>query len=448
MTPFQSSTVPENKRRTGAVIALCAMLVLFDGYDLILYGNVVPSLRAEPGWNLTPQDAGRIGSAVLVGMLVGALLAGTLADRLGRRIVIVTSMIWFSLSMLVCALAPNPAVFELSRALGGIGLGALLPTVMAYVIEFAAPKRRSMTVSLAASGYLVGGILAGVLGLMLIQSHGWRSMFWIGALPVLLTPLVIKWLPESPDWLNQRGRTEEAERIAHRYGIPLDPPAVRAVSTNSLQTLFSREYLTRTLSLWGIAFCSLLLSYGMVAWLPSIMTQLGYSLQSALLFSVILNVGAAAGGFTASWFADRGSGPKYVVMVLFILGGLAIFALGLALGQVAMYLLVLVAGAGTLGAQMLVNSLIGSTYPTAARATGTGWALGIGRIGGILGPILGGFLLGTGLPPQTSFYVFAVVAALGTILVLPIVYRDRRVRQARDEETTHGDLAPALAKDV
>lgn len=446
MTPFQSSTLHENKRRTGPVIALCAMLVLFDGYDLILYGNVVPSLLAEPGWNLKPQDAGRIGSAVLVGMLVGALLAGTLADRLGRRVVIVTAMIWFSLSMLVCAIAPNPAAFELSRALGGIGLGALLPTVMAYVIEFAAPKRRSMAVSLAASGYLAGGILAGVLGLILIQSHGWRSMFWIGAIPVLLTPLVIKWLPESPDWLKLRGRTEEAGRIAHRYGINLDQTTAGAVSMNSLQTLFSREYLSRTLSLWGIAFCSLLLSYGMVAWLPSIMTQLGYSLQSALLFSVVLNLGAAAGGFMASWFADRGSGPKYVVMVLFILGGAAIFALGLALGQLAMYLLVLVAGAGTLGAQMLVNSLIGSTYPTSARATGTGWALGIGRIGGILGPILGGFLLGSGLPPETSFYAFAVVAALGALLVLPIVFRDNRVRSLGgvEEATQAGDPASAV----
>lgn len=149
MTPSPDSGLPEIKRRSGAIIVLCAMLVLFDGYDLILYGNVVPSLLAEPGWNLKPQDVGRIGSSVLVGMLVGALLAGTLSDRLGRRVVILTAMIWFSLSMLVCALAPNPAVFELSRALGGIGLGALLPTVMAYVIEFAAPKRRSMAVSLA-----------------------------------------------------------------------------------------------------------------------------------------------------------------------------------------------------------------------------------------------------------------------------------------------------------
>lgn len=414
-----SSTVRGARSGSPLIVALCGVLILFDGYDLVVYGNIVPALLAEPGWDLTPVDAGRIASLTTVGMAVGALLAGALADRFGRRRVIVASLVVFSLSMAACALAPDAVTFEVLRAVGGLGLGAMFPSATALVVEFARPGRQAMSYSLAFFGYLIGGVAAAALGLVLIEPFGWRVMFWIGAAPLLLLPVLLRMLPESPSWLVARGRTEEATAIVERFNLDrarLAPPAepAGAEGRSRVAAVFAQDYRFATALLWLVQFCSLFLVFGMVTWLPTMMRGIGYTLGAALTFALILNVGGAIGAVLGARGADR-RGPKGAVVALFATGVAGLVVLALQPPSAVAFVLVALAGAGTLGAQILVNTFAASLYPVASRGSGLGWALGVGRIGAVVGPVVFGALLAAEGGAVTAFYVLAAVAAAGAV---------------------------------
>ncbi|RNL87548.1 MFS transporter [Halostreptopolyspora alba] len=440
---MKASTDPTPPRGSTLVLVLCGVLILFDGYDLVVYGNVVPALLAEPGWGLTEVDAGRIASLTLVGMSVGALLAGLLADRFGRRRVIMMSVLVFSTSMAACALATLPLLFEVARALGGVGLGAMFPSATALIMEFARPGRQAMSYSLAFFGYLIGGIAAAGLGMLLIEQFGWRTMFWIGAVPLLLFPVLLRHLPESPAWLVSRGRREEAHRIAERSGLDTAPLVPRPAGGSTWSAVFAPGYRTATVTLWLIQFCSLLLVTGMVTWLPSMMHQIGYSLGFALGFVLILNCGAAIGAVVAARSADR-IGAKKPVVALFVLGGAGLFILALQPQPLIAFALIAVAGAGTLGAQILVNAFGASLYPDAVRGSGLGWALAVGRTGAIAGPVVFGAVMATDSGAITNFYVLAGIGVLGALLAacLPLTPAAREAISRMRRETRKTAVPP------
>jgi MFS transporter, AAHS family, benzoate transport protein len=400
------TTLLNKPPRAGAVVAVCAAMILFDGYDLIIYGNVAPALAAE--WGLVPGDIGRIGAVALVGMLIGALVAGTLSDRLGRRKIVLTSLTWFSAAMAVCALAPTAQVFEIARFAGGIGLGALFPTVTALVTEVSPAGKKAVNYSLTLFGYMAGGILAGVLALLLLEPLGWRSLFWVGALPVLMLPLAWKLVPESQAWQQARAQKPSASG---------QEPATRSEKLPTLGSLFAKGQKRNTLLAWILLFCTLLLTYGMVNWLPSIMVGMGYEIRSALLLSLTLNAGAALGAYLAARASDKLT-PKPVVITMFLIGAVAVSTLTVVPAGLGIYAVMLAAGCGTIGTQVLVNVLVSSLYSDRIRGTGLGWALGVGRLGAICGPLIGGFMLTAGLIPQTNFYVFAGVAVIGAIVTV------------------------------
>lgn len=412
------------RRSTWGIVALCGLLIMADGYDLVVYGNVVPALLTDPVWQITPAAAGQIASAVLVGMLLGALGAGILADRIGRRRLVIAAAMWFSASMVACALAPSPELFAAFRALGGLGLGAMFPVVTAVIMEFAPSGRKALAYTLSFVGYLAGGVIAGVLGIVIIAEFGWRWMFWIGAFPILLLPLILLALPESPAWLAARGREQEAHAIADRYGISVEAQSAPRPPRGAI---FRDGYLSKTLINWALLFCSLMLVGGMISWLPGILVSLGYDLRSALVFAVVLNAGAVVGALVGSRFADRGA-SGLTVMALFLLGAVALGTMATGPNVAVMFVLIAFAGAGTLGTQILVNVIVGSTYPTLMRGTGLGWGLAVGRIGMILGPIVAGALLSSSLPPQASFWFFAAVGLAGAVVSVPFVARQRGAR--------------------
>lgn len=409
------SIVKERARSPNMIVALCGLLILFDGYDLIVYGAVAPALLREGSWALTPGMVGRAASITLFGMLLGALVAGTLADRIGRRKVIIGSLVSFSLMMTGSGVAPNFLVFECTRFLAGLGLGALFPTVTALIIEFSPPERKATAYSTALLGYLMGGVLSGILGILLIQTYGWRPLMIIGGAPIVLLPLILRLIPESPEWLASKDRQADANRIASQYGLPNPIPRPASTRQAGIRSLFSEGRLLPTLNAWGIHFCSLLLTFGMVNWLPTIMNKMGYDLGSALLFSVTLNAGAAVGLLIGARLADRGN-VRVVVSVMFALGACAIWLLTQVDQGLQVYGLVAAAGTGTIGTQILANVLVGNLYPVEIRGTGLGFSLGIGRIGGMIGPAIGGAVLGAGLAPQWNFYIFATVGAVGSVL--------------------------------
>ncbi|WP_202550910.1 aromatic acid/H+ symport family MFS transporter [Streptomyces sp. SID8352] len=411
------------------VVIICFACIVLDGYDLIVYGTVVPVLLKDDTWNLTPAEAGAIGSYTFIGMLVGTLAVGTITDLVGRRKVLLLCLVWLSAGMVLCALAPTPTAFGALRFLTGIGLGGLAPTTIALTLEFAHPRYRSLTNALMFCGYSVGGILAALIALPTVPALGWRTMFWIGAAPVLLlAPLAFFLLPESPSFLAARERRARPKpgtgtsRTADGAGGREDTAPGGTGRLEPLRALFTRGNRRPTL-LFGIGMAiGMLLIYGLNTWLAQIMTQGGYSFGSALLFVLALNAGAILGTPVAGAIADR-LGDRRVTVTMFLVAALCIFLLSLPLPISVRLLLVAIAGAGTIGTTIQVSSFIGKRYATENRATALGWALSVGRLGAILGPAYGGRVIGSDWGFRANFYAFAIPALLGALAMWAIPRR-------------------------
>jgi MFS transporter, AAHS family, benzoate transport protein len=447
--PENTRTTEERRRRSVLwVVALSTAALVFDGYDLVVYGTIVPTLLGDPSQlgPLTPAQAGTLGSYALVGVLVGALVAGAVGDRIGRRRVVVVNLAWFSIGMAATALAPTVGTFALFRFFTGIGVGALVATVGALVAEFAPAEQRNRLNAVVYSGVPAGGVLASLVAMVAGDAVGWRGLLWIGALPlVTLLPLALLRLPESPRWLASRGRLAEAAAVADRTGIALDPAPAAATAPAQAPVRYGFAALVRrplalpTLLLGTMSFAGLLLTYGLNTWLPQIMTDNGYGPSASLAFLLVLNLGAISGGLLASWSADR-VGAKRVIVVTFVLAALSLALLPAQLPLAVLLLGVAVAGVGTIGTQVLVYGLVANYYPTRARAAGVAWCAGFGRLGGIVGPVLGGVLVGAGLGGTTAFFLFAGVALLGALVTALVP----RARQA-DTEPVVASPAPASA---
>lgn len=393
-------------RTTGdrAVLLLCFLVLTLEGYDLIVFGSTVPALLAYGPWALEPARVGLLGSVAVAGMLVGALVAGVVTDVVGRRRVLLWSVALFSASMAACAAAPTVETFFAARFVVGLGAGALLPTVVALVIETAAPARRNLTVAAAFAGTGAGGALAGLVALGFVPDGYFRPVYLIGGLPaLLLVPALARYLPESAAFLAARqehGRRPAQESLLHR-----------------LRSLFEDGLAVPTIVFWVVTFLNLLVLFGTNTWLPSLMTAAGFGVSSALTFLLVLNLGAVVGAVLASLVADR-TGPRPVVAGAFTAAAAAFVTLSFHPPTVVVYLLVAVAGFGATGTQILVNAYVGGTYPPDRRATGLGMSLGVGRLGGILGPTAGGYLVAAELSQRANFVAFAVPALVAAVLVV------------------------------
>ncbi|TQM14352.1 MFS transporter [Pseudonocardia kunmingensis] len=417
-----STDTPSSTSSRFLVVALCCVTIVIDGYDLIVYGTVVPTLvDGSAEWTLTAPQAGRIGAYALVGMLIGAMVIGTITDVVGRRRIMLGCIAWFSVAMALAAAAPTPELFGAARFVAGIGLGGVVPTAIALTIEYAHPRHRSTTNAVMFSGYSIGGIAAALVAIMVIPSLGWRAMFWIGAaLGALLLPVAWRLLPESASYLLARGREAEARALADRFGLTLEQPAAPAEdagAASTLKRLVAPNLVRGTLLFWLGTGVGLLLVYGLNTWLAQIMREAGYPLGSALAFLLVLNLGAIVGTPLLGAVADR-VGSKPVTVGMFLVAALCIFLLSVPLPAPLLFVLVGVAGACTIGTTILVNAYTAAYYPVDMRATGLGWALGVGRLGAILGPLYGGAVLASGWGIEANFYAFAVPALLGALAML------------------------------
>lgn len=415
--------------RVIGIFVLCWATILFDGYDLLVYGVTLPELVRDPDWRLGAAQAGTIGSLALGGMLIGALTVGTVTDISGRRKAIIACQIAFSVFMGLAAFAPNAETFGACRFLSGLALGGVMPTAVALTLEYAAPKRRGFTYSVMYTGYSVGGILAAALAIPLVPAFGWRACYLVGALPLItLAPLSMVFLPESVAFLRAKGRDMEAAAIAERLGLLPETLAVQRPSErthtdqgrlSSLGLLFRRDYLRTTLLLWATTFMGLLLVYGLATWIPEIMRKSGYELGPSLLTAVALNIGAIIGTIIGGHYGDR-LGLRAILLVSFACAAVANVVLSLRPSFEINLIAIGVAGFGSIGTAILMNAFVASFYPTTSQATAVGWALGVGRVGGILGPIVGGLIAGMALPVSANFYVFGIAAVVGggTLLLI------------------------------
>jgi MFS transporter, AAHS family, benzoate transport protein len=421
------------RRRTVVwVVGLATVGLMFDGYDLVVYGTVVSTFLRNPAeiGRVTPALAGALGSYALIGVLVGALLAGTVGDIIGRRKVLLFAYAWFSIGMGVTTLTHTATLFGLMRFVTGLGVGALVATTGALVAEFAPPGKKNLCNAITYSGVPLGSLLAAFLAILLLSTIGWRGMFWIGALPlVTLLPLAYFKMPESPAWLAARGRVDEARGISERTGVPI-PEAATVTAAGARERvgfagLFGREYVSPTLLLGFMSATGLVLVYSLNTWLPELMRRAGFNAKGSLAFLLVLNGGAVIGALIGSRVADR-FGPKPVVASCFLIGALSIAVLTVSLPLGILLAFVAIVGLGTSGTQTLIYGFVANYYRTNVRGAGVSWCAGFGRLGGVAGPLLGGFLIGAGLALNSIFYVLAALALLGMVLTLLVPHARRR----------------------
>ncbi|MGZ2747282.1 MFS transporter [Burkholderia stagnalis] len=412
----------------GVVLFWCALIIVFDGYDLAVAGIALPAIMKEMGVN--PAQAGFMVSSALFGMMFGNIVFGTIAERIGRRWAIAACLTLFSVFTAAAGLAPTPALFGAARFLAGIGIGGVMPNVIAQMTEYSPRRVRSTLVTLMFSGYSVGGMLAAVMGKGMIEAYGWQSVFVAAGAPVLLVPLLVKWMPESLPFLIRRGRTDELARIARRldpayrrqpgdcYVVPREDKAGSA----PVRQLFDDGRGFSTVMFWIACFMCLFMVYALSSWLTRLMAGAGYSLGSALTFVLVLNAGAMVGAIGGGWLADRFP-IKAVLVSMYLLTAVSITLLGYQVPTALLFVLVGLAGATTIGTQIVNCAYAGQFYPMAIRSTGIGWTLGMGRGGAILAPIVIGALVGIELPLEQNFMAIGLPALAAAVAVGLIDHR-------------------------
>lgn len=396
-------------------------ILLADGYDLMVYGSVIPSLMDE--WSMSSSVAGLIGSLTLIGGLVGNLLFGVAADMMGRKKSIIICLAGFSVFTFLCGFAIGVVDFAIYRFIAGIALGGVMPIVVSLTSEYAPKSVRSMMVGVASTGFAVGGILVALVGSSIITNFGWQWMFYLGGIPLLFIPFIIKTLPDSLGHYMKRNDREKIvsvlQKIEPSYQPSKEDEFIAEKAKHSgvpIADLFKEKRARSTISFWVSTFCLLLMVYGLGTWLPQLMVASGYALQSSLTFLLALNFGAMFGQIGGGLLADK-NGSKKVLMMMFITGAVALALFGLSFQAIVLYFLAAVAGSCTTGGQAVNNAYASEFYPAHMRSTGVGWALGIGRFGAIVGPMIGGFVLDSSLPLYANFLVFAIPGLIAAVAI-------------------------------
>ncbi|AKK02848.1 MFS transporter [Corynebacterium epidermidicanis] len=425
----------KHRRSVYGVVAIMFLAMIFDGYDIVVYGAILPTLMADPSQigQLNPTIAGTLGSNTMIGIMIGALGAGAIGDRIGRRMMMLVAFAWFSIGMAAGAFATTITFFGATRLFTGLALGVITAGGGAVIAEFAPPARKNMFNAIGYVGIPAGGVVASMFAIWFQDIIGWRGLFLIGASPILfLLPLAIYMLPESPRWLTAMGRADKARAICTKFDFPETQfVAEKVVVTDTGQkekigfgAIFSGRYLVPTLLIGTMSFMAIMAVYGLNTWLPHIMKANGMSSSASLYTLVALNFGAAVGALACSKVADV-IGPKPVITFTFATAAICMFAMPYLTIPALMYTAVALTGMGVTGTQILIYGMTSNFYPTRARQAGMSWSSGFGRLGGIVGPSLGGVLITMGLGASDAFMVFAVATVIGAVCMILTPLKNR-----------------------
>jgi len=405
-------------RPTLTVVILCAAVALLDGLDTQLISLAAPAMG--PDLHLEPSRFGTVFGIGLFGGLIGATVAGMIGDRVGRKPLVVFGVLVFGVITLVTPSVGSVGALETVRFFTGIGLGAALPGIISLASEYAPAKSRATIVGAMFCGFPMGAVIGGVVANWLIPAHGWHSVFYVGGVvPLLLLPLLMFRLPESARFLAARGDGVSAARTLERLGIPAGGAGTRdedpAANRSPVTALFKEGRGPGTVLLWAAMFLTLLMTYFLVTWLPSVAVAAGA--DSGLLAVSTLNLGGILGCLVIGRLAHRSRAPL-VIGAAYTLGAVAVALIGWATTSDSMLLVVtFVAGLLSLGAQMYTIPLISQFYDTSHRATGVGWSMGWGRLGGITGPVAGGWLIAAKLTTSSLFLLAGGVSLCAALVV-------------------------------
>jgi AAHS family 4-hydroxybenzoate transporter-like MFS transporter len=405
------------------VYVLCGLCLIMDGFDVQSWGYVAPSLFAE--WGI-PSAVGRVASFTLTGVLIGSLLLSMLADKIGRRPVLIGATLYFSALTLITARVTSLEQLLIVRFIAGLGLGAIMPNAVALVGEYSPRRSRVMAMLVVSNGFTIGAALAGFIATYLIPRFGWRSVFYFGGtVPLAIGLLMFVGLPESLQFLTLHNKKlDSVRRWLKRVepAVTIGPDTRFTVNEEQKKgvpiiTLFHEGRAVGTLLLWTMQFMNLMNLYFLSTWLPTIARGMGMATTAALMVGTMFQTGGAVGSVAIGWPIQR-YGFFGVLIACFLGASLTIGLVGQpGLTAAMLFVIVFIAGFGILGGQAGNNALAATYYPTDLRSTGVGAALGVGRIGSILGPSIAEFMRPR-YTTQQLFLVFAVPAFLSAVAVL------------------------------
>ncbi|MBR0835671.1 MFS transporter [Bradyrhizobium manausense] len=426
------------------ILVLCAWIALLDGFDTQAIAYVAPVIAEQ--WGIAMAGFGPIFGAGLAGLAVGAFVLSPAADRFGRKSVILLSVLLFGIFALVTARATTLNELLVFRFLTGLGLGGAMPNIVALTSEYAPKRMRALLIAIMFCGFPLGSTIGGLISAPLIGAFGWQAVFVVGGVLPLLTLIVLfVWLPESIRYLLTRDVADQ--RIA-KLLARLDPSISATAPTRyvvhgsqasgfPVTKLLAEGRASMTVLLWIAFFMNLLVMYFLVNWMPSLLKASGLPLNIAILSTAVLNAGGVVGAIVLGRFVDR-------LDPYLVLGGAysasALFITGIAFGSANVWTLMIstfLAGFGVVGAQIGMNALAAGLYPTEIRSTGVGWALGVGRIGSIIGPVAGGVLLGFGWTAQSVVLTAAAPALLAGLAVIALRRREPSLKLVPSAATLH-----------
>ncbi|WP_428909769.1 MFS transporter [Niallia sp. Krafla_26] len=417
------------------------IIMMFEGYDVVIYGATIPFLKES--WGISDIVAGSIGSYTTIGTAIGAVIFGLYSDRFERKRIIILTTVMFSLFTMLSGFAPNATFFTVCRVIAGLGFGGAMPNVASLISEYAPLKFRAAIISFIFCGYSVGAMGASFIGQAVLPDFGWQPVYWIGAIPLFLLPLMVKAIPESLEYLLTNKQHNRIAKIVDKI-----QPSVTAtldftfkkkakVKKSPISALFTKKYAISTMMFWLSCFCTFILMYSLNTWLPTLMLQTGYNLSSSLMFVAVLQIGSIVGTLILGNVIQK-VGYKKVLIPLYFVGAVSLTLIGFSTNLYLAYFLIFLIGAATVGLQNMSNAFVANYYPVDIRSAALGSTMAFGRIGSIVAPTYVAVLLTMNLQPQLNFMLIGIAAIFGMIAMFFINDKaaDYQTDQQLDESNT------------
>ncbi len=377
------------------IILICFLCNMLDGMDVLIISYTAPAIAKA--WSISPANLGIVFSSGLVGMTVGAIFLAPLADRFGRKPLMVLAALIMGSCIYLTSFATDINVLMIYRFISGLGIGTMMASTAAITAEYAPVSTRDFWVSTVVAGYPVGAVLTGISSAKIIAESGWEHLFQLAGIATFLVVPILLFLLKESDEFKAKAKPEEAK----------------------LSALFTSEYKWSTWQLWGALFLSFTTLYFLMNWIPKLATNAGLSMELAIYSGTIFNLGAIVGIPVQGYFSSR-FGLKKSIGTLLLITAVLLGVFGLFSGSNLILVVLFFLGFGVQGSFVGLYAVAARMYPTAFRSTGVGWAIGMGRLGGIIGPVLGGLLVGLGFGMAQSFIFFALPSFIAGLITLKI----------------------------
>jgi benzoate transport len=397
---------------------------MLDGMDVLVISYTAPAIAKA--WDISPQALGTVFSAGLFGMTIGTLFLAPFADKIGRKSIILISGIIMGVCIYLTSYAASITELLIYRFVSGLGIGSMLASTASLASEYTPNKTRDFWVSFVISGYPIGAVVAGLVAAKVIPAEGWQQMFRIAGIASMFSvPLILFFLSESIDFYlrtQPQNALEKLNKILAKMNIQSleSLPIIDKIKSKlPVDQLLKTDFKKPTLQLWAALFMAFAALYFLTSWIPKLAKDAGLSMELAIYAGTVFNIGAFFGIITQGYFSSK-YGLKKTLGIILVLTGVLMASLGLFVGSDVILLILALLGFGIQGGFVGLYALSARLYPTEFRTTGVGWAMGAGRLGGIVGPLIGGLLIGAGLGIATNFLIFAVPALLSGLITAKI----------------------------